>query len=88
MFSPPSESDKRYLLFMHGFPGSSHGWANRIEYFTRRGYGVIAPDMLGYGGTDEPDDLESDRLNNLGSGLVDLLHCEGASLVVARGHDL
>jgi pimeloyl-ACP methyl ester carboxylesterase len=76
VFCPPSASGKRYLLFMHGFPDSSYGWANQIEYFTRHGYGVIAPNMLGYGGTDKPEDFDSYRLNNLSSGLVDFLDCE------------
>jgi soluble epoxide hydrolase/lipid-phosphate phosphatase len=87
VFSPPTESDKPYLLFLHGFPDSSYGWANQIEYFTRHGYGVIAPDMLGYGGTDIPDDLESYRLKSINSEIVELLDCEGVDRVVATGHD-
>jgi soluble epoxide hydrolase/lipid-phosphate phosphatase len=87
VFSPPAESDKPYLLFLHGFPDSSYGWANQIEYFTRHGYGVIAPDMLGYGGTDSPDDLESYRLKSINSEMVELLDCEGVDRVVATGHD-
>jgi soluble epoxide hydrolase/lipid-phosphate phosphatase len=88
VFSPPADSDKPYLLFMHGFPDSSYGWVNQIDYFTRHGYGVIAPDMLGYGGTDKPTDLESYRFKTVASELVDLLDCEGVSQVVAIGHDL
>ncbi|KAJ8111650.1 hypothetical protein OPT61_g5809 [Boeremia exigua] len=87
VFSPPFESDKPYLLFLHGFPDSSYGWINQIEYFKRHGYGVIAPDMLGYGGTDKPVALEDYRLKTVGSELMDLLDCEGLSQVVAIGHD-
>ncbi|KAG9187061.1 microsomal epoxide hydrolase [Alternaria panax] len=87
VFSPPTTSDKPYILFMHGFPDSSYGWVNQIEYFTRHGYGVIAPDMLGYGGTDRPDNLESYRLTTMGSELVGLLDCEGIDQVIGVGHD-
>ena len=44
--------------------------------------------MLGYGGTDKPDDLESYRLDNVGPELVNLLDREGVSQVVAIGNDL
>ncbi|KAH8629749.1 alpha/beta-hydrolase [Alternaria alternata] len=87
VFSPPLESEKPYLLFLHGFPESSYGWINQIEYFKRHGYGIIAPDMLGYGGTDNPTDLEAFKLKTISSELVDLLDCEGINQVVAIGHD-
>ena len=88
VFSPPFESEKPYLLFLHGFPESSYGWINQIEYFKRHGYGIIAPDMLGYGGTDNPTDLEAFKLKTISSELVDLLDCEEIGQVVAIGHDL
>ncbi|RYN29000.1 hypothetical protein AA0114_g12405 [Alternaria tenuissima] len=43
--------------------------------------------MLGYGGTDSPDDLESYRLKSINSEIVELLDCEGVDRVVATGHD-
>jgi pimeloyl-ACP methyl ester carboxylesterase len=88
VFSQPLKSEKPYLLFLHGFPESSYGWINQIEYFKRHGYGIIAPDMLGYGGTDNPTDLEAFKLKTISSELVDLLDCEGIGQVVAIGHDL
>ncbi|OAG21851.1 alpha/beta-hydrolase [Alternaria alternata] len=87
VFSQPLKSEKPYLLFLHGFPESSYGWINQIEYFKRHGYGIIAPDMLGYGGTDNPTDLEAFKLKTISSELVDLLDCEGIGQVVAIGHD-
>ncbi|KAL1791757.1 hypothetical protein ACET3X_009508 [Alternaria dauci] len=60
---------------------------NQIEYFTRHGYGVIVPDMLGYGGTDSPEDLESYRLKSIASEMVELLDCEGVDKAVTVGHD-
>jgi soluble epoxide hydrolase/lipid-phosphate phosphatase len=32
VFSQPLKSEKPYLLFLHGFPESSYGWINQIEY--------------------------------------------------------
>ncbi|RYN47470.1 hypothetical protein AA0118_g12211 [Alternaria tenuissima] len=84
----PSESGKPYILFLHGFPESSYSWVNQIEYFTRRGYGIIAPDLLGTGGTDKPVELEAYSLKTMASEVAQLLDCEGIENVVAVSHDL
>ena len=52
-FSPPV-SGKPTLLFLHGFPSTLQDWARQIRYFQPKGYGILAPDMLGAGGTSKP----------------------------------
>ena len=86
--NPPLEKEKPYLLFLHGFPESSYSWINQIEYFTRRGYGIIAPDLLGTGGTDKPAALEAYSLKTMSSEIAELLECEGIEKVVGVSHDL
>ncbi|THW33582.1 alpha/beta-hydrolase [Aureobasidium pullulans] len=86
--NPPLEKEKPYLLFLHGFPETSYSWINQIEYFTRRGYGIIAPDLLGTGGTDKPVKLEAYSLKTMASEIAELLDCEGLDKVVAVSHDL
>lgn len=86
--NPPLEKEKPYLLFLHGFPETSYSWVNQIEYFTRRGYGIIAPDLLGTGGTDKPVKLEAYSLKTMASEIAELLDCEGLDKVVAVSHDL
>lgn len=49
----PSDTQP-YLLLCHGFPSSSYDWRHQINYFAGLGYGVLAPDLLGYGDTDKP----------------------------------
>ncbi|KAJ5192615.1 hypothetical protein N7449_008757 [Penicillium cf. viridicatum] len=88
VFSPPFEDEKPYLLFLHGFPESSYEWHHQIEYFIQQGYGVIAPDLLGYGGTDNHSDLQSFSLKNMVLELGRLLDCEGIDKVVGVSHDL
>lgn len=75
-------------MFLHGFPESSYEWHHQIEYFIQQGYGVIAPDLLGYGGTDNPSDLQSFSLKNMVLELGQLLDCEGIDKVVGVSHDL
>ncbi|KAL3419398.1 hypothetical protein PVAG01_09621 [Phlyctema vagabunda] len=50
----PSDPAKATLLFLHGFPSTSHDWRLQIPYFAAQGYGIIAPDLLGTGQTSKP----------------------------------
>lgn len=45
------------IFLIHGWPDLSLGWRNQIPFLTSKGLRVIAPDMMGYGGTDAPEDL-------------------------------
>ena len=76
------------LLFLHGWPETPFSWVNQIEYFTRQGYGVVAPDMLGTGGSDNPKDLESFTFKKTANEMNDLLECEGLDKVIGIGHDM
>lgn len=45
----------RPLVLVHGLGGSSANWLETIPEYTRRGYRVFAPDLLGFGGSEAPD---------------------------------
>lgn len=45
----------RPLVLVHGLGGSSAEWLATIPEYTRRGFRVYAPDLLGHGGSDTPD---------------------------------
>ena len=79
---------KPTVLFLHGFPSSSYDWRRQFGYFAERGYGVLAPDLLGYGGTDKPTDVDSYTLKNQADEVNELLDCVGVGDVVSVGHDL
>ena len=75
-FPKPKDSTKTTILFLHGFPSSSYDWYNQITYFSDKGYGVIAPDLLGYGGSSSPTSLEPYALKSMSSDIVAILkHC-------------
>ena len=44
------------LVLLHGFPLHSGMWAPQLDHFSSRRR-VIAPDLLGFGGTDAPDSM-------------------------------
>lgn len=85
-FSPPAEG-KPTLLFVHGFPSLAVDWHPQIAYFKEKGYGLVAPDQLGYGGTDKPRDSAAYVHSLLAKDMVDILDHENVTDVIAIGHD-
>jgi len=81
------KDNKPYILFLHGFPDSSYGWRHQIPYFLERGYGLIVPDLLGYGGTDKPKELEAYRLKKMAQDLIGFLDAYQIQQVIGVGHD-
>lgn len=79
--------DKPFLLFLHGFPSTSRDWHNQVAFFGEKGYGLVVPDMLGYGGSSKPTDLTLHKPSLMVKDLIELLDCEKISKVIAIGHD-
>lgn len=83
----PAQDGRRTLLFCHGFPSTSKDWCGIASYFQEQGYGLIVPDMLGYGGTDKPADPALYVQSAMSQDLVCILDAEKVEKVVAVGHD-
>lgn len=76
------------LLFLHGFPSSAYDFRHQVEHFTAKGYGVLVPDLLGYGGTSQPvDDVQKYSMSRMAREVVEILDHEGISRVVGISHD-
>ncbi|EJD04163.1 alpha/beta-hydrolase [Fomitiporia mediterranea MF3/22] len=86
-FSPPTDANRITLLFCHGFPSSSYDWRRQVAFFKEKGYGLVVPDLLGYGGTDRPTTAESYRMSVMAQDLVEILDHEKVTDIVAIGHD-
>ena len=83
----PAVGAKPTLLFCHGFPSLAIDWRYVVPYFKEKGYGIIAPDMLGYGDTDKPTDPALYIPSAISKDLIDIVDAEGLSSVIAIGHD-
>lgn len=83
------QSTKPVLLFLHGFPSTSYDWRHQVAFFTKRGYGAIVPDLLGYGGTDKPLDMNSYRFSGMCADVIDIMdsECIPPGKTIAIGHD-
>ncbi|KAL6704870.1 hypothetical protein ACN47E_007553 [Coniothyrium glycines] len=51
---PPSGKWTQTVFLIHGWPDLSMGWRYQIPLLVDMGFRVVAPDMMGYGGTDAP----------------------------------
>jgi pimeloyl-ACP methyl ester carboxylesterase len=75
------------VLLCHGFPELSHSWRHQLAALADAGYGVAAPDMRGYGGTEAPAEIEQYTLLHLVGDMVDLVRALGRTQAVVVGHD-
>ena len=83
----PPTCNKPYILFLHGFPGTSYLWRHQTAHFSKRGYGIVVPDLLGYRGSDKPAELEEYRLKKMAEDVMSLLEALGVGKCFAVAHD-
>ena len=83
----PSPASKPTFLFLHGYPSSSYDWRKQIEALSKAGYGILAPDLLGYGDTDKPGDISQYRMKTMSGHMIELLDIEKVHRCIAVGHD-
>lgn len=81
-------SPRATLLCLHGFPDQWYGWEHQITAWSKAGYRVLVPHMLGYGQTDKPQDIEAYSTKNLCADLAAFLDALGLfEPLVVIGHD-
>ncbi|KAH8105366.1 epoxide hydrolase [Cristinia sonorae] len=78
---------KPTILLVHGFPSLGRDWRDLAFPLQASGYGIVVPDMFGYGGSDKPADPAQYRVKLLCQDLIDILDVVGLEQVVAVGHD-
>ncbi|KAL4799914.1 Alpha/Beta hydrolase protein [Aspergillus venezuelensis] len=86
-YSPAASPTKPTILFLHGFPSSCYDWRHQIRFFSEQGYGVLAPDLLGYGDTAKPMAVEEYKTKKMAAEIIEILDHEGIDKVHAVAHD-
>jgi len=84
--SDQGEGD-RVVLLLHGMPDTSSLWRHQVPELLRAGFRVIAPDMLGYGETDKPQDAERYEGERIIGDIVALIETLGLKQMDIVGHD-
>ncbi|MBK9520063.1 MAG: alpha/beta hydrolase [Rhodocyclaceae bacterium] len=77
----------KVALLLHGMPDTSAVWHLQVPALVQAGYRVIAPDMLGYGETDKPEDVQRYKAEMLIGDMVAMLDTLGLKQVDLVGHD-
>lgn len=83
----PATSQSTTLLFLHGFPSTLTDWIRQIQHFSSQGYGIVAPDLLGYGESSKPTDVNAYRLKPMSDEVIQLLDHLDLKTLVGIGHD-
>ncbi|POS71370.1 hypothetical protein DHEL01_v210238 [Diaporthe helianthi] len=87
-FVSSAAAGKPTVLLQHGFPDEAAMWEGFIVNHLRpAGYGVIAPDLLGYGGTSKPTNPAVYKYADLASDIVEIIDAEKVDKVISMGHD-
>ncbi|KAJ7156541.1 Alpha/Beta hydrolase protein [Mycena crocata] len=88
-FFSPATAGKPTVLFIHGFPSNAYEcWRHQVAFFVKQGYGVLAPDLLGYGGTDKPTEVAAYAKSLMSADVIAIMDKENInSEVYAIGHD-
>jgi len=79
------EGEGSPVVFLHGEPTWSYLWRKVIPPVRDAGFRCIAPDLVGFGKSDKPTDVEwysYDRHTEVITGLLEQLDLQGATLVV------
>jgi pimeloyl-ACP methyl ester carboxylesterase len=75
------------VVFCHGFPELGYSWRHQLEPLVDAGYRVAIPDMLGFGDSSQPAEVEAYSAANIAGGLLGLVDALGESEAVFVGHD-
>lgn len=87
-YASPAAAEKPTVFLHHGFPDSADEWEDLITHHLEpAGYGVIAPDLLGYGGTSKPTDPAAYKYRGMTADVVEIMDAEKVDKIVALGHD-
>jgi soluble epoxide hydrolase/lipid-phosphate phosphatase len=76
------------VLLIHGWMNSASVWSDLITtHLQPGGYGIVAIDDLGYGGSSKPTDNASYAVNLMTNDLCEILDAEKLDQVIPLGHD-
>jgi pimeloyl-ACP methyl ester carboxylesterase len=81
------QGDGPLVLLCHGFPESWYSWRHQLAALAAAGFHAVAPDMRGYGQTEQPAEIDQYTLLHLVGDMVGLVDALGGGAAVIAGHD-
>ncbi|MES1024578.1 alpha/beta hydrolase [Gloeocapsa sp. BRSZ] len=77
----------KLVILCHGFPECWYSWRHQLAAIADAGFYVVAPDLRGYGQTDQPEAIEAYNILQLTSDIVGLVHAFDREQAIIIGHD-
>ncbi len=77
----------RTALLVHGMPDTSSIWKELAAMLVKQGYRVVAPDLLGFGESDKPQDVDRYSGELLVNDTLAIIEHLGLSNIDVVGHD-
>ena len=75
------------VLLLHGWPDTARLWRNQADVLGEAGYRVLAPDLVGRGGSHRPSDVARYRVMASVGDMINLLDNAGIEQAHLVGHD-
>lgn len=81
------DEENRLIIFLHGFPETSHMWINLMEKLSTLGYFCVAPDMRGYSKNACPKGVKNYTIKKLCDDILNIADSFNANKFHLIGHD-
>ncbi len=75
------------VVLLHGFPETSYSWRHQMEPLASAGYHVVAPDLRGFGESEQPLAVSAYDQVELAADVAGLIDALGGGKAVVVGHD-
>ncbi|KAF8308818.1 alpha/beta-hydrolase [Clavulina sp. PMI_390] len=82
----PTSPEKKTFLFLHGFPTGVLMFRDIVPPVMEEGNGVVVVELLGYGGSSHPEEVEKYSTLAIADAVAELLAAEGVQKTVVIGH--
>jgi len=92
LFGVPADGKFTQTVFLiHGWPDCSLGWRYQIPLLLEMGFRVVAPDLMGFGGTDAPkvppNPMNLYGIKRASDDIAELAKIIGVERIILGGHD-
>lgn len=81
------DEENELIIFLHGFPETSHMWINLMEKLSTLGYFCVAPDMRGYSKNACPKGVKNYTIKKLCDDILNIADSFNANKFHLIGHD-
>lgn len=87
VFADHGPEDGIPVVLIHGWPDTANLWRHQIPELIDAGYRVLAPDLRGFGRSDQPQEVSSYAVATMASDVAAVIDASGLESAHIVGHD-